>query len=157
MIDIVNFYGEMFKLGYSKIYHAGQFNIAYGDKNNRKLVEDKKLDILLSPERETRSGNLIVIDSGLNQVICNIARKNNVTIGISFIDILKSKNRPILLARIMQNIRLCRKYRVKMVMASFATNKYEMRDARDLYNLCLVLGMNEREAKEALNFRKKER
>ena len=55
----------------------------------------------------------------------------------------------------MQNIRLCRKYKVKMVLASFATDKFEMRDARDLISFGVCLGMNPGEAKKALNFSKR--
>ena len=156
MIDIVNFSGDMFELGYSKVYHTSNINIAYGNKDNRKTVENRKIDMLVSPERETFGRNLVTMDSGLNEVICRLANKHNVAVGISFHDILTSKNRNELLAKIMQNVRLCRKYKVKMVMASFAGNKFEMRHSKDMYNFCLVLGMNDKEAKEALNFKKKE-
>ena len=156
MIDIVDFHGEMFDLGFSNVYHMRDFNIAIGSKDNRKLAEDKKLDILLSPELDSKGSSLVSRDSGLNEVICKIARKNNVAIGFSFSSILRSRDRVSLLASISQNIKLCRKYKVRMVMASFAKDKYEMRHARDLLNFCLVLGMNVKEAKEALNFSKKE-
>jgi len=41
-----------------------------------------------------------------------------------------------------------------MVFGSFAKNKYEMRNAKDLFSLCKVLGMTGGEAKEALNYKK---
>ena len=155
MIDIVNFSGDLFQLGFSKIYNVNDFNIKLG-KNNREIASDKNIDILLMPEIASKGRNLVNLDSGLNEVICRLASKNEVAMGISFSAILNSKNRSWLLARLMQNVRLCRKYKVKMVMASFASDKYEMRHARDLLNFCLVLGMNDKEAGEALNFKKKE-
>lgn len=156
MIDIVDFDGEMFDLGFSKIHHAREFNIKSGSQDNRKNVEDKKTDILLNPETGRNKAGLVVRDSGLNDAICKIARKHDVAIGFSFSNILNSKDKLNLIANISQNIKLCRKYRLRMVMASFAKNKFEMRHAKDMHNLCLVLGMDEKEAMEALNFKKKE-
>ena len=49
MIDIVCFNGEKFDLGFSKVYSCNEFNIAYGKEDNRKLLENKRLDILVSP------------------------------------------------------------------------------------------------------------
>ncbi len=155
MIDIVCFDGEKFNLGFSRVYSCKEFNIAYGKEDNRKLLENKKLDILVSPEKTRKKDFIHHRNSGLNQVLCKLAKKNNIAIGISFNDILKSKEKDKLIGRIMQNIRLCRKYKVKMVLASFATNKFEMRDARDLISLGVCFGMNPGEAKKALNFNKK--
>lgn len=155
MINIVCFDGEKFNLGFSKVYSCKDFNLAYGKENNRKLLENKKLDILVSPEKTRKKDFIHHRNSGLNHVLCKLAKKNNIAIGISFNDILKSKERDKLIGRIMQNIRLCRKYKVKMVLASFATNKFEMRDAHDLMSFGICLGMNPGEAKKALNFNKK--
>jgi len=157
MMDIVAFNGEMLELGYSKVYHASDFNIVFGGpKINRKAVEDKKVDMLVSPERGSGRDSLTQRDSGLNQVLCTLARKNQVAIGFSFSDILNAKYRTSLLGKIMQNIRLCRKYKVKMVFASFANTKFEMRNANDMLAFCRVLGMDGSEANEALNFKKKD-
>ena len=93
MIDIVNFYGDMFELGYKKVYNVTNFNIAYGSKNNRKIVENKKIDMLVSPEREALGRNLVTIDSGLNDVICKLANKHEIAIAVSFHDILANKKR----------------------------------------------------------------
>ena len=84
-------------------------------------------------------------------MLCKLAKKNNIAIGFSFNEILKSKEKSKLIGRMMQNIKLCRKYKVKMVFASFAKNKFEMRAVKDLLSFCRVLGMTPREAKSALN------
>ena len=39
-----------------------------------------------------------------------------------------------------------------MIIASFATNPYEMRGAKELESLGVALGMHPKEAKEALNW-----
>lgn len=158
MIDLVCFIGERFELGFSKVYNINELNIIFGgDENtNNKALENKKTDILVSPERNAKKDNLHFRDSGLNQVLCKLAADNKVAIGFNLSDLLNSKERNVLLGRMRQNVELCRKYKIKMVLASFARNKYEQRNPRDMESLARVLGMNEKEIKEALNFKKKE-
>jgi len=163
MIDIVSFnkaeaeeFNKACSLNFSKIYHANNFRIATGGNEglNRKIVENKSTDILLDPEPKGKDA-LHYRHSGLNQVICKLANKNKVAIAFSFSRILKAdeKERIRLFGKIMQNIRFCRKYKVKMILASFALDKYEMRNAQDLRSFALVIGMTPKEAKEALDFK----
>lgn len=157
MIDIICFRGEEFNLGFNKVYYLKDLNIIFGGSENlnRNAVENKKVDILVSPERNIREDNLHYRNSGLNQVLCKLAAKNKVAIGFSFSDILNSNERGKLLGRMMQNVRLCRKYKVKIVFASFARTKYEQRNAKDLMAFARAMGMNGNQANEALNFEKK--
>ncbi len=80
---------------------------------NRKILENKNVDILLNPEKATYKDSLHHRNSGL-----------------------------------MQNIRLCRKYKVNIVFATFAKNKWELRSKSDLESFAKVLGMNGKESKE---------
>ncbi len=93
-------------------------------------------------------------NSGLNQVIAKIAYEKNVIMGIAFNLILKSSGfrRSVLLGRISQNIRLCRKYKTKIKFFSLATNPLEMRSPNELISLCVNLGMQMPEARVALSF-----
>ena len=83
---------------------------------------------------------------------CKFAKENRVIIGINFSDILNSSGveRANILGRIMQNIRLCRKYKVDMLTASFATDPFEMRSAKDLLSFNISLGMEPGVSKRAL-------
>lgn len=157
MIDIVKFQGEMFNLG-SEIKYFKDLRIVEGgsEEKNRKAVEDKSTDILLSPERNAQNDKMASRNSGLNQVLCKLAHDNKIAIGFSFAELLNSKERSKVIGRWAQNIRLCRKYKVKIVLASFANNKWERRSPKDLFSLALTLGMTGKEANEALNFKKKE-
>ncbi len=162
MIDIVCFKDKKLKefgkkLGFSDVYSLNDFKIIRGgdEKSNRKAVENKDIDILLHPEKNDKKDFMKSRNSGLNQVLCKIAKKNDVAIGFSFNEILKSSRRSLLIGRMRQNIKLCRKYKVRMVFASFAKSLYEMRGAKDLFSLAQVLGMSPGEAKKALNFTKK--
>jgi ribonuclease P/MRP protein subunit RPP1 len=156
MIDIVFFEGDKFDLGFSEVLNCKNFKIVEGGKDNRKLAENKKIDILLNPEKGSKKDNLHYKNSGLDQVVCKLANRNKIAIGFSFSEFLNSNNRSELLGRMTQNVKLCRKYKVKIVVASFAKNKYEMRDIKDLLAFCRVIGMTGKEANDALNFRKKE-
>jgi RNase P/RNase MRP subunit p30 len=55
-----------------------------------------------------------------------------------------------ILGRIMQNIKLARKYKMKIKLASFARNPYELRDCNDLLSFGILVGLHPSEAKKAL-------
>lgn len=158
MKDIIYGQDPETNLDFHKVVNAKTFLIIEGisEERNRKAVENKQVDILLSPERAGKKDRLRQRDSGLNHVLCALARDNNVAIGFNFSDVLNAENLAEVLGRMMQNVRLCRKYKVRMVLASFAKNPWEMRYARDLMAFGQVLGMTPKEAKKALNFTKKE-
>ena len=157
MIDIINFKADKIQ-GFSKVYNLNDLKIKIGsdDKTNRKIVENKQVDIFLSPEKTRTKDFMHYRDSGLNQVLCKLAKKNNIAIGFNFNEVLNSKNKPLLLGKMMQNVRLCRKYNVKMIIISGAKNHYELRYSQELASFGMCLGMNPGEAKKALNFSKEQ-
>jgi len=120
---------------------------AKDDAFNRKVLSSKFVDVLLDPHLGKRQDFMHHRNSGLNQVLCKLAKENNIAIGFSFSSILNSKDRGKEMGRIMQNIKLCRKYKVKMVIGSFAKNKYELRNVKDIQALFKVLGMTGEEVK----------
>lgn len=71
-------------------------------------------------------------NSGLNQVLCKFAKQNEINYGLPFSDILNSGYSDKIIGRVKQNIKLCKKYGVKVVFGSFASDPYEMRGAYDL-------------------------
>lgn len=154
MIDIIRFSDQLFDLGFSKVYHVNEFRISSGKP--RAIIEQGNYDIIVSVEKHGIKTSLKHIDSGLDYVICKLAHQKKVAIAFSFYDMLNSRNKVEHISKVIQNIRLCRKYKVQMVLASFAKNKYEMRNAYDLYSLALSLGMTAKEAKSALNYKRKE-
>ena len=98
------------------------------EKINRSAVENKKVDILLSPELNKSKDHLHYRKSGLNQVLCKLAKKNGVAIGFDFSLLLNSKERSKILGRMILNYKLCKKYKVKMVFSSFSKDKFELRN-----------------------------
>jgi len=112
---------------------------------NRKILENKKVDILLSPEL-TEKDKLKERGSGLNEVLCKIAAKNKTVIGIDLKEILKTKGkeRAILLSRLIQNIKLCKRTATEIKIFPEKYNK------KDLFSLLLTLGASTNQAKKAI-------
>jgi len=105
---------------------------AQDDDFNRKILENRDVDILLSPEMHERKDRLKQRDSGLNEVLCKIAVKNNIKIGINLEEIIKKpiKDKAILLSRIMQNIRLCKRTNTKILI--LPEKRYKKQDLLSL-------------------------
>lgn len=109
------------------------------DNLNRKVLEKLAISILLI-NLKGRKDFQKQRNSGFNQVLAKIAKKNKIKIGINFDEIIESKNlkeKSEILARIKQNIFLCNKNKVQM---KFLAQKHE-RNISDLKSLGLVLGM----------------
>jgi len=118
--------------------------------NIQKTLEKGKFDVLYGTEDVFKKDYIHHRASGLNHVLCKLAFKNKVMIAFSLNSILRSREKPKLLGRITQNIKLCRKYNIKMILASFALEPFEMRAYHDLISLGIVLGMTNLEAKRSL-------
>jgi RNase P/RNase MRP subunit p30 len=114
MIDKAANYFDIYVLGVS-------------DRINRVALEHKKVRALVSPEFERAFDYTHYRNSGLNQVLCKIARDNNKIIIENFSEFLKKekKDRAILLGRILQNSMLCKKYNVKFLVSVFAKNEQD--------------------------------
>jgi len=125
--------------------------MTFGTKNNRSVVEKINIDILISPEKEVKRDSLHHRNSGLDQIICRLAKKNRIAIGFSFSSILNSKNPGELLGRMMQNVRFCRKFKVRMILGSFANNEFELRNKAVLAAFGACIGMSGKEIKKALD------
>ena len=118
--------------------------VAKDDAFNRKILENAKVDVLVRVEKGDRKRSLRQIDSGLNHVLCKLAKENNIAIGIEFEELVKKE--PKHFEKVLQNIRLCRKYKVNMVLIN-AKDK----SVSDLRALLLTLGMTTSMAKYAVD------
>jgi len=102
------------------------------DALNRRAIEKLKINYLVSPERGKRRDSLKQRDSGLNHVLAKAAAKNKITILIDIEELskLKGKERAERLARIIQNIKICKKAKCKIQVISF-TNKFDKKQISD--------------------------
>ena len=111
------------------------------------------IDFLLSPEIARRKDFFDYRNSGLNQVLCKEAAENNIAVAFNFSDILNLDNetKALRLGRMMQNVRLCRKFHVPMILATFASSESELRTPRELVSFGISIGMTRADAEKALN------
>ncbi len=113
---------------------------ARDDSFNRKVLEVGKNIILASPEKGKKA-SLKQIDSGLNHVLLAIAAKQGNSIGVDLkeIKMLSKRNKAERLARLIQNIRLCRKKKVSLVFS----------EGTEVSSLLLSLGASTQQAKNS--------
>lgn len=108
------------------------------DEISRKIIEKERIDILLI-KLGGRKDRIKQRNSGFNQVLAKLAQKKGITIGTDLDEIINSdkKEKTKIIARLRQNISICKKNKLKMV---FLHSKYQ-RDLHDLRAFGLVLGM----------------
>ena len=128
----------------NKLVKQGCFNAVIGGNEviNRKALESKNIQMLLNAELEEEDF-MHSKNSGLNQVLVKLAKKNNIAIGFSLNKIitLEDLERVNLLGKMMQNVMLCNKYKIKMYIINFVNNDLDERNINDLKDLGLSLGM----------------
>lgn len=117
------------------------FVLGVNNKINRAALSHKKVVALVSPEYERKKDYVDYRNSGLNQVLCKIAHDGNKFIIERLSDFfVKDKiERALLLGRILQNFRLCKKYEVKFVISVFAKNEQELVSFYELKNFKRIL------------------
>jgi RNase P/RNase MRP subunit p30 len=119
--------------------------------SDREVLESGRADMIFNLENQKRQDFLHHRNSGVNHIHAKLASDNTVTLGFSFTNILQEKKRRArLIGRIMQNIRLARKFKTKTVFASFAKSPYAMRAWRDMISALQVFGMTPESAKKSL-------
>ena len=110
----------------------------FNEEINRMAVESKKVSMLVSPERGFGNDRMDARNSGLNDVLCKLAAKNGVAIWVDIDELLQLHQdaRIRRLGKILQNVRLCRKYHVKMVLVDG-----KGRNEKDLKSFGICMGM----------------
>ena len=117
-----------------------EVNIIYSgedDDFNRLVLEKAEINFLMINLLKRRDFSN-QRNSGFNQVFAKIAKKRNISIGINFDEIIRSNEKDKILSRIMQNIKLCNKNKIKM---KFFYSKDNLRDSYDFKALGFALGM----------------
>lgn len=108
----------------------------------RQYIENRKIDMVFGMENSREKDSIKQRRSGLNQVLCSLAKEKNKIIGLDFGSLLTAgPKRHVAIGRIKQNIMLCRKYKVETAICSFAYEPLQMRNPVDLKALFSVLGM----------------
>jgi len=108
----------------------------------RKLLEIKGSHSLILSLKNGKN-SIRGIDSGFNHVLANLANKNGVTICFDMNELkgLDKKNKSIILSRLMQNMRICRKKKCKIKVINY-------RSVYDVRSLFLSLGCSSEQARD---------
>ena len=128
------------------------------DAFNRRIVETVKINFLVCPERfwNDKQDSLKQRDSGLNHIVAKEAVKKNIVIVIDFSylnsEVFGKKEKALLLARAIQNIRICRKAHCAIKIATFAERKEQLRSERELKAFLFSLGASSQQVSDAMNF-----
>ena len=103
--------------------------------------------VLFNFENDAREDFLHHRASGLNHVLCKLMQDKGSFMAFNFNNILNSDDIfcSKILGRIQQNISLCRKFKVPMIVFSFAKTPFEMRSPQDLRSFFLDLGIHPKE------------
>jgi len=139
------------ELGFSKLYFKEDIKdfqmeyLADYDKK-RDYIKRNKIKILLNPHLVSKKDSLHFRNSGLDHILCKMMNEGSIAMAVS----LDKISNYVEIGRIKQNIRLCRKYNVKMLFFTFADNIYSLRARLDILAFLEVLGMTPGEAKNAL-------
>ena len=124
----------------SELENEKSFVAVRSSYNDKDAIEKLKPNIIFSFEDNDKRDFIHQRASGLNHILCKSAKENDIIIGFSLSPILNAENKHTVLGKIMQNIVLCRKFKVKTAIVSFARNPFEMRSPHDLISLFNVLG-----------------
>ncbi|MCX8193831.1 MAG: hypothetical protein N3G19_00490 [Candidatus Pacearchaeota archaeon] len=118
------------------------FVLGMNDKINRAALSHKKAIALVSPEYERKKDYADYRNSGLNQVLCKVARDSNKYIIERLSDFFVKGNKnekALLLGRIIQNSRLCKEYKANFIVSAFARNEQELKSYHELKDFKKIL------------------
>ena len=117
---------------------------AQTDEFNRKILENKDVDMIAGLELNKKD-RLKQRDSGLNEVLAKLAKQNNIKIGLDISELKnkKGKEKTKILARIMQNIKLCKRTGAEIIIMGNP-------DKKNAFSFLIALGASTFQAKKAV-------
>lgn len=126
--------------------------VAKSSDKDRFFIESKKIKLIYGFEESQRKDYLHQRASGLNHILCELARKNNVAVGFSYSSLFDNnpETASLRMGRMMQNISLCQKYKVKTIIGSFAEKSFDLRAPYDVMSLFTMLGMDGKKIKDSI-------
>jgi ribonuclease P/MRP protein subunit RPP1 len=123
---------------------ADMIAVSAQDENIVRLAsENPRIDLLFEVASSSGKDSLHYRNSGLNNVIVNIAKKSKQAYGLSFRYLLEHESyaRAKILGREIQNIQLSRR-KIPIVIASFSQDIWQIRNPNDLQSIGKLLGLN---------------
>lgn len=134
-------------LGFASLISLSSLKAIEGNSHkNRSYVESGKYRLILDPHQDVKKDFIHHRNCGFNHVVAKLAAEKQVAFGFS----LAKLHTPQQMGRVMQAIKLCRKYNVTMVLCTGAKDPCGLRRVHDLAAFGHLLGMHPSEAKQAL-------
>lgn len=126
--------------------------LARGGEDVRDILEKTNVDMVFELEDHREKDFMRQRSSGMNHVTASIAHDKGKAVAFSLHPLLinSGRQRVQVLGRMMQNVQLCRKYKVEMCLASFARSPWQMRAEGELKAVGSIIGMLPAEAKKAV-------
>jgi len=123
-------------------------DLAFADvsmKGVEDSVSSKNADVLYGFENLRLRDSLKQRSSGLDPVLCKMMSERKKIYCVDFGSILSldRNSRAIVFGRLRQNLMLCRKYKINVAIASFASLPLKMRNPYDLSSFLAALGHDE--------------
>lgn len=124
------------------------------DAFNRRVVESLKFDYLVSVETNSKLDNLKQRDSGLNHVVARMAADKEICIVVDMgkISRLEGREKGKMIAKIMQNIKICRKVGCRIKIASLGKKKKDIFDLKGRQSFGVSVGISSNEIKDSVKF-----
>ena len=115
-----------------------------GVEDSRRASECWEVDFIVNPEVNDGRDGINQWNSGLDHVTVSFIAERGIGYCVNTDNILHARGvkRARLFGRVMQNIRLCRKYGVRVVFSSGARSKWGVRNPHDLILLARSLGVS---------------
>ena len=130
-------------------------SVAGKDESDRLCMEKFKPDGMFGFEGAKRKDFMHHRNSSLNQILAKIMFDKKVAYVLDCSMLLDEKLRVKVLGRIKQNLILAKKYKVNIVLGSFAKSPYDMLYPNDAFSLLSFVGLNPKECKQAfINIKK---
>ncbi len=120
----------------------------------RYAVDNALVDAIAHVELGSKKNHPLMVNSGFDHILARLCADRKVSFVVCFRDLLNSndKDRSSLIARMRQNILLCKKYKSPIIISSGAKRLDEMRSVDNLLAFGEFLGLSSQHAKKALSF-----
>ena len=138
----------------NQAFKKSKILVVKSSDKDRLFIESKKIKIIYGFEETYRKDYMHHRASGLNQIISEMARKYDVYFGFSYSSLLNKPDQiaSLILGRMMQNIRICQKYKVKTILGAFSDKPYDLRASHDIMTLFKISGMDGRRVQESISY-----
>ncbi|MBU0666775.1 MAG: hypothetical protein ABIC91_06560 [Nanoarchaeota archaeon] len=108
----------------------------------RAHIENKHTDFVFETEKTNPKDSMHYRNSGINQIHAKLLKEKNIVFCFSFNEVLNASDKPKIFGRMMQNVMIAKKYKIKTLFASFARNPMELRSKKDLETFGRCMGFD---------------